>query len=198
MKFWPLLLTLFFTPLAVWGMEEIPRELDFDRRLSEPVWLEISPHFGDYFGDKLHHSFETGLNLQANLIPEFGVETDFNYSSIRYDRASPLGQTITDENLYLMSGGLVATRPGAYQSRHRVVEIDLSSSLGGGAVRFNRDYRGMGYLTLGMKMKFVKISWLGWNLMTRYLIYSIPNPGGSDLEWDLALTIGPSFLLFPH
>lgn len=174
--------------------EEVPDLLDFDRRMSEVYHLELTPYGGDYLGDKLNHSFVLGGNLQYNLIPELAVTADFGWSRASIDRTSALGATLTDRNLYLTSMGLVATKPAAYRNGKKTVEADLYTTLGGGVVLVNSGERGMGYFGGGMKTRFKKVPWLAVRVEVRNYLFSIPNPGGSDFEYDLTLDVGATFL----
>ena len=191
-----LLLYLFLFPTLLHAEEEIPAPLDFDRRDSESYRLEITPYGGDYLGDKLTHSFVAGGNLQFNLIPELAVTTDLGWSRASADRTSLLGAGLTDRNLYLISGGLVATKPAAYRSGKKTVEADFYTTLGGGIARFNGDNRGMGYFGGGMKTRFRKVPWFAVRVEVRNYLFSIPNPGGSDFEYDLTLDAGATFMLW--
>jgi len=53
--------------------DEIPASLDYDRRHAVDHRLELSPYIGDYFGDKLNHTFITGADLTFNFTNMFGI-----------------------------------------------------------------------------------------------------------------------------
>ncbi len=191
-----LILCLILLPnLALAFEEEIPAPLSFDTRNAENYRWELTPYFGDYFGDKLNHSFVTGGTLQMNLIPQLGIMTGFGYSRANTDQATPLAQSLTNRDLYIFDGGFVVTKPAAYGEKKRFVEADFYTQIGGGVVQFNNRNRGMGFIGGGMKTRFRKISWLAIKVELQNYFFSIPNPGGSDFEYDLTLTLGPTFLL---
>lgn len=192
------ILCLFPPSLPAGEPGELPDLLDFDRREAENFRLELTPYGGDYAGDKLNHSFVAGANLQVNLTPALGIATDFGYSRAAADAASPLEQSFSNRNLYLVDAGFVVTKPAAYQSKKKAVEADFFTSIGGGEVRFNNTMRGMGFIGGGMKTRFKKIRWLALRVEVRNYFLSIPNPGGSDFEDDLTIGIGSTFLLIPE
>ncbi|MBI4373902.1 MAG: hypothetical protein HY542_03395 [Deltaproteobacteria bacterium] len=174
--------------------EEVPRSLDFDLRKAENYRIELTPNGGEYFGDKLNHSFVVGQNIQWNLTPGLGIQADFGWSKASADRTSLLGQGIRNDNLYILSGGFVVTKPAAYQSKNHVVEMDFFTSIGGGAVLFNQSESGMGFIGGGIKTRFKKVPWLALKVDFRENLFSIPNPGGSDFASDATLTFGPTFM----
>ncbi|MBI2083738.1 MAG: hypothetical protein HYT76_09285 [Deltaproteobacteria bacterium] len=197
-----ILLPIIFCPLPkgtgylLASEQEIPRALDFELRESESYSLELTPNGGEYFGDKLNHSFVVGQNIQWNLTPALGIITDFGWSKISVDGGSPLGRSITNKNLYMISGGFAITKPAAYRSKNHVVEMDFFTTIGGGAVFFNEGERGMGFIGGGIKTRFKKVSWFALKVEFRENLFSIPNPGGSDFASDATLTVGPTFMLW--
>ncbi|MBI2981453.1 MAG: hypothetical protein HYY44_04030 [Deltaproteobacteria bacterium] len=182
--------------LPLLAQEEIPRALDFEMREAESYRIELTPNGGEYFGDKLNHSFIAGQNIQWNLTPGLGVQADFGWSKASADETSLLEQSIRNDNLYSINGGLVATKPAAYRSKSHIVEIDFFTSIGGGVVLFNKSERGMGFIGGGIKTRFKKVPWLAIKVDFRENLFSIPNPGGSDFASDATLTFGPTFMLW--
>lgn len=178
--------------------EEVPALLDFDRRKSIPYRFELSPYGGDYFGDKLNHSFIVGGNLQFNLTEKLGIAADFGYSKASVDRSSALGASFTNTNEYLIDGSFVLTVPAAYRSGKGAVETDFYTSIGGGILRINDGNHGGGFIGGGMKIRFESLPWLAIRIDIRNYFTSINNPSGSDFEDDLTVRAGPTFLLPPE
>ncbi len=188
-----LLLFLSISPAA--RGEEVPAALDFDRRQAPTYRFEISPYGGDYFGDKLNHSFIVGNNLQFNLNSWWAVSADFGYSRIGVDPTSGIGASIVDKNEYLIDGGVVFNLPAAWGTKKSVTEMDFFTSLGGGILRINDSNRPGGYLGGGIKIRFKKPRWLAIRVEVRDHFTSIASPPGSDFENDLTVRIGPTFLM---
>lgn len=177
--------------------DDIPDALDIDRREAYAYRLELSPYGGDYFGDKINHSFVVGGNLQVNLTEKLAVATDFGYSRVFVDGTSRLGAGLTNHNEYLVNGGFVLTVPAAYRSRNNgVTEADFFTSIGGGIFRINGSNEGAGFIGGGMKIR-PKIKWLAVRIEIRDYFTSLSGPGGG-FENDLTLAIGPTFLLPPE
>ncbi len=177
--------------------EELPAALDFDRRKASNMRIELSPYGGDYFGDKLNHTFIVGGNLQVNITERLGIAADFGYSHVSVDRTSLLGLSFTDKNEYLMDGAFVVTMPAVFASKTKAVECDLFSSLGGGILRINGSNRIGGFIGGGMKIR-PNIKWLAIRVEIRNYFTSINNPSGSDFEDDMTIRVGPTFLLPPE
>lgn len=192
-----LILVVLFASNSAVAAEEIPDVLDWDRRQAYSYRFELSPYGGDYFGDKLNHSFIAGGNLQFNITEMLGVAADFGYSRIAVDRTSALGASITNNNEYLIDGAFVITLPAAYRSKNKVVELDFFSSIGGGILSINGSTRGGGFIGGGMKIR-PKVKWLAIRVEIRNYFTSINNPGGSDFEDDLTIRVGPTFFLPPE
>ena len=167
-------------------------------REAENHRLEFTASGGDYFGDKLTHSFVAGGNLLWSWIPQLGLEAGYGYSQATADRTSLLGATLTNRDLHLLRAGFVVTKPAAFASGKKLVEADLYTNIGGGLVRFNGGNRGMGTIGGGLKTRFRKVPWFALDTAVRNFFFSIPNPGGSDFEYDLTLTIGLAFLFLPY
>ena len=176
--------------------ESIPDILDIDRRQASSRRFEITPYGGDYFGDKLQHSFIVGGNVQFNITPMLGIAGDFGYSKASVDGTSALGASFTNKNVFLGDAAFVVTIPAAYRSKRGTTEADFFTSIGGGVVSFNGEARGAAFLGGGMKIR-PNIPWLAIRVEIRNYFTSINNPGGSDFEDDLSIRIGPTFLLPP-
>lgn len=170
--------------------------LDFAQRRAVSHRWEISPYGGDYFGDKLNHSFIVGGDLQYNWTPSLGTAIDFGYSRAGVDRTSTLGAVFTNRHEYLADGSLVFTVPAAYRGRKGAVEADFFTSIGGGILRINNSNRGGGFIGGGMKIR-TRAKWFAIRIEIRNYFTSINNPSGSDFEDDLTVRIGPTFLLLP-
>ncbi|MBI4197091.1 MAG: hypothetical protein HY539_04630 [Deltaproteobacteria bacterium] len=202
MRSWFYSLSVFLTLLpsllfAFPGEGQLPASLDFDHRHSDNFRIEMTPMGGEYFGDKLNHTFIVGGDFQFNLIPSLGISLNYDYSQAGADGTSLLGQSLTNRNMQFLMGGLVATKPAAYAGKNETVEADFYSSLGGGLLEFNGNGSGVGYLGGGMKIRFKKIDWIAWRIDVRGILYSMPNPSGSDFAADLSLMVGPTFLVWP-
>lgn len=177
--------------------EEIPAGLDFDRRQAESARFETTPFGGDYFGDKLNHSFVVGGDIQFNLTEKLGLSADFAWSQASADKTGAFGASLANNNLYLVDGGFVVTVPAIYRSKKGYTEADFYTSLGAGLVRVNGSNRLGGFIGGGMKIR-PKIKWLAIRIDLRNYFTSVPNPSGSDFEDDLTIRIGPTFLLPPY
>ena len=191
---------LFFLPVSLPAepsSSEIPDALDWDRRQAYSYRFELSPYGGDYFGDKLNHTFIVGTNLQFNITEMLAIAADFGYSKASVDRTSALGASFTNTNEYLIDGGFVVTLPAAYRSKNKVVELDFFTSIGGGILSINGSTRGGGFIGGGMKIR-PKVKWLAIRVEIRNYFTSINNPGGSNFEDDLTIRVGPTFLLPPE
>lgn len=175
---------------------EVPELLDFDRRATENYRFKISPYFGDYVGDKLNHTYVTGLGFTVNLTPALGLATNFGYSRAAVDRTSLLGQSFTNKNVWLFDGAFVLTKAGAYQNKKKTVEVDLYSNIGGGILTVNGSNRGTGFIGGGMEIHG-KRQWFSFRVEIRNYFLSINNPGGSDFESDFTVMAGPVFRLPP-
>ena len=197
MKSLTLILLFFFPLIASAEPQEIPNAIDFERREAEAYRFEISPYGGDYFGDKLNHSFIVGNNLQFNLNPWWGLSADFGYSQLSVDSTSAFGASIVEKNEYLIDTGIVFNLPAAWGTKKSVTEMDFFTSLGGGILRINDSNRAGGYLGGGIKIRFKKTP-IAIRVEVRDHFTSIPNPSGSDFENDLTIRIGPTFLLPPR
>ena len=192
-----LLALIILVPLPLHAEEEIPDSLDFDRRQAASLRFELSPYGGDYFGDKLNHSFIVGGNVQFNLTEKLALAADFGYSKAAVDGTSALGLSFTNTNEYLVDGAFVITVPAAYRSKKGVTECDFFTSIGGGILRINGSNRGGGFIGGGMKIR-PKLRWLAIRVEIRNYFTSVANPAGSDFEDDLTIRIGPTFLLPPE
>ncbi len=187
------------SPKAPQQAEEpvIPEALDFDQRQTEGYRFELNPFIGDYVGDKLGHSFITGLNMAVNLTPALSFLADFGYSPAVVDGSSLLGSSFTNKNIWLYDGALAISKPGAYRSKKGVVEIDLYSLIGGGILQINNSNRGAGFIGGGMKI-YGKHQWFAIKVEVRNYFLSIQNPNGSNFESDFTALVGPVFRLPPR
>ena len=188
---------LISSPSLAQEKKEIPDVLDFDRREAGTYRFELSPYGGDYFSDKLNHSFIVGGNAQFNLTENLAIATDFGYSQAVVDRSSSIGASFHDDNVYLLDAGFVLTQPAAFSTKENVTECDFFTSIGGGVLRFNDESHVAGYIGGGMKIR-PNISWLAIRVEIRNYFTSINNPNGSNFEDDLSIRIGPTFLLPPE
>lgn len=175
---------------------DVPDILDFDRRQTNDYRFRVSPFGGDYVGDKLGHSFLTGLSAQINFIPALAMMVDFGYSRASVDATSLLGQSFVTKDVWLYDAALVLTKPAAYRSKKGAVEVDLFSLIGGGLLRINAGNHGTGFIGGGMEIHG-KRQWLAWRVEVRNYFLSINNPGGSDFESDFTALVGPVFRLPP-
>ncbi|GEM_PF-2701976 len=178
--------------------EDVPDILDFDRRQSVARRFELSPFGGDFFGDKMSHSFIVGGNLKINLTESLGVSGSFGYSKAIMDSTSDIGKSFTNNNVYLMDGALVYSVPAAFINRKGgVTEADFFTSLGAGIVKTNGTDHVGGFIGGGLKVR-PNLSWLAIRVEIRNTFTSIDNPSGSNFENDLSVRIGPTFLLPPE
>ncbi len=53
--------------------EELPEELDVDRRVTTLRLIEVQPFVGTLVGDKLHSSVQTGGRLDFRLTPRVSL-----------------------------------------------------------------------------------------------------------------------------
>lgn len=176
--------------------EEIPASLDFDRRAAEVTRWEIPVGGGEFFGDKLEHSFILGSGLYYHLTPALAIGADFHYSRIDYDPLGDFGQGITDQNLYLIGGTLQLNLPGAYHSGRTITEVDFYTLLGGAAININDSYHGAGCIGGGMKI-YTRWPWFSFKTEFREYLWSVPTRSGSAFEADATIFLGPSFLIPP-
>lgn len=203
-----LLLTAFLSPLQakegkektvkeVKEEEEIPASLDYDRRKAIDHRFELSPYFGDYFGDKLNHTFIVGGDLTFNFTNMFGVVGNFSWTPASVDRTSALGAIFHQKNEWIYDGGFVINMPAVFRSRKSLVECDLYTTLGAGIVSINGGSHVGGFIGGGMKIR-PNIKWFAIRVDIRDYFTSLDNPGGSDFENSLSLRVGPTFLLPPE
>lgn len=176
---------------------DIPDALDFDRRAADVYRFEIAPYGGDYFGDKLGHTYTVGGDLQVNITKAIGLAVDFGYSRVSVDSTSAVGSLFTNKNEYLLDGALVWNMPAAFRAGRGVMEMDFYTTVGGGVIQLNGDNRIAGFVGGGVKIR-PRISWFGIRVEIRNYFTSINNPAGSDFEDDLTLRIGPVFFLPPR
>jgi len=178
-------------------LEEIPASLDYDRRKAVDHRFELSPYAGDYFGDKLNHTFITGADLTFNFTNMFGIVGNFSWSQASVDRTSALGAIFKQKNEYIFDGGFVVNMPAVFRSRNSLVECDLYTTIGAGVLNINGSSHVGGFLGGGMKIR-PNVKWLAIRVDIRDYFTSIDNPGGSDFENDLTVRVGPTFLIPPE
>jgi outer membrane beta-barrel protein len=159
--------------------------------------FELTPFGGDYFGDKLNHSFVVGGDLQWNITEKLALAADFAYSQAAVTGGTALAASFTNKNAYMADGSFVVTVPAIYKSKKGYTEADFYTSLGAGLVRTNSTNRFGGFVGGGMKIR-PKWKWIAIRVDIRNYFTSIPNPAGSDFEDDLTIRIGPTFLLPPE
>lgn len=179
------------------AQEEIPASLDYDRRKAVDHRLELSPYIGDYFGDKLNHTFVTGADLTFNFTNMFGIVGNFSWSQASVDRTSALGAIFRQKNEWIYDGGFVINMPAVFRSRKSLVECDLYTTIGAGVVSINGGSHVGGFLGGGMKIR-PNLKWLAIRVDIRDYFTSLNNPGGSDFENDLTVRVGPTFLIPPE
>ncbi|MDO8462030.1 MAG: hypothetical protein Q7S98_04120, partial [Deltaproteobacteria bacterium] len=193
------ILMVLLSPLSSFALEdeEIPASLDFERRAAAVTRWEIPVGGGEFFGDKLEHSFIVGSGLYYHLTPVLAIGADFNYSRINYDPLGDLGQGVTNPNLYLIGGTLQVNLPGAYHSGKTITEVDFYTLLGGAAININDSYHGAGCIGGGMKI-YTRWSWFSFKTEVREYLWSVPTRSGSAFEADVTIFLGPSFLIPPY
>lgn len=177
--------------------EEIPASLDYDRRKAVDHRLELSPYVGDYFGDKLNHTFVTGADLTFNFTNNLGVVGNFSWSRASVDRTSALGAIFNQKNEWIWDGGFVLNLPAVFRSKKTLVECDLYTTIGGGILSINGSSHPGGFIGGGMKIR-PNVKWLAIRVDIRDYFTSINNPGGSDFENDFTVRVGPTFLIPPE
>ncbi len=177
--------------------EVIPASLDYERRHAVDHRFEMSPYVGDYFGDKLNHSFIAGADFTYNFTHMFGIVGNFSWSQASVDRTSALGAIFRQKNEWIWDGGIIINMPAVFRSRKSLVECDLYTTIGAGVVNINGAGRVGGFLGGGMKIR-PHVSWFAIRVDIRDYFTSLNNPGGSDFENDLTVRIGPTFLLPPR
>lgn len=198
-----LLCALFFAgfPSTAVGKEkaedEIPASLDYDRRNAVDHRFELSPYIGDYFGDKLNHTFIVGGDLTFNFNNMFGIVGNFSWTPASVDKTSALGAIFNQKNEWIYDGGLVINMPAVFRSKKTLVECDLYTTLGAGVVSINGGSHLGGFIGGGMKIR-PNIKWFAIRVDIRDYFTSLDNPGGSDFENSLSLRVGPTFLLPPE
>lgn len=204
MKLWNLLRRFSFVLLLLLSIspdevraDEIPDSLDYDRRKAIDHRLELAPYIGDFFGDKLNHSWITGADLTFNFTNMFGIVGNFSWTPASVDRTSALGAIFNQKNLWIFDGGFVINMPAVFRSRNSLVECDLYTTIGGGILSINGSSRPGGFLGGGMKIR-PGLRWLAIRVDIRDYFTSLDNPGGSDFENNLSLRAGPVFLIPPE
>lgn len=175
---------------------EIPAELDFDRRGAAVTRFEIPLLGGEYFGDKMDHSFIVGSGLYVHLTDALSLGADFGYSRVNYDPKGEFGSAVTDNNLYLTGGTFKIALPGAYRSGKKIREVDFYTLIGGGAIRISNSFRGAGTIGGGMKI-YTGAPWFSFITEVREYFFTVPTASGSAFETDMVLLLGPSFLIPP-
>jgi outer membrane beta-barrel protein len=176
---------------------EIPAGLDYDRRKAVDQRFELSPYGGDYFGDKLNHTFIVGADLTFNFTNMFGIVGNFSWSQASVDRTSALGAIFNQKNEWIGDGGFVVNMPALFRSRKSIIECDLYTTLGAGVVSINGAGHVGGFIGGGMKIR-PNVKWFAIRVDIRDYFTSLNNPGGSDFENDLTVRVGPTFLLPPE
>lgn len=177
--------------------EDIPEVLDFYERKAELTRFEISPFFGDFFGDHLHHSFLFGGQANYRITPRFSIGAEFFWTNVGYDPASAVGQAITNDNLYSMQGVLTINAPAAQLGKKGVIEMDFFTTLGGGVLHLDGRARGDGFIGVGTKVFSRLAPWLAFRIEVRNFFTTMPHPNGSKFSADVVMTYGPTFLLPP-
>ncbi|HEX5038468.1 MAG TPA: hypothetical protein VFX30_15040 [bacterium] len=177
--------------------DELPAGLDYDRRKAVDQRFELSPYGGDYFGDKLNHSFIVGADLTFNFTNMFGIVGNFSWSQSSVDRTSALGAVFNQKNTWIYDGGFVINMPALFRGGKSAVECDLYSTLGAGVVSINGGSHVGGFIGGGMKIR-PNIKWFAIRVDIRDYFTSLNNPGGSDFENVLTVRLGPTFLFPPE
>jgi hypothetical protein len=176
-----------------------PLALDEDRRSAFSTRNEVFVYSGFYFGKTLDNSFVVGTEYLFRITHVWALGPSFTYTKAETANSVQLSQPgfFKSDHIYTTDLAVMIAMPAAFAAGDSVVQANLYSILGVGAIGINDAWHPHGFIGGGMKI-FPGLDWMAIRVDIRTGLHPINTPSGEKFDQNLSLMVGLSFLIPPQ
>ena len=179
--------------------DAVPDVLTDEKRSAFSTHNEVFVYSGFYLGNKLGNSYVAGAEYLFRITHVWALGPSFTYTRAKTSNSVELSQAgfFNNDNIYTTDLSVMISMPAAFTAGGTVVQANLYSILGVGAININDAWHPHGFIGGGMKI-FPGLDWLAIRVDLRTGLQSIDTPSGKKFDQDLSLMLGLSFQIPPH
>jgi hypothetical protein len=176
-------------------LKKIPPILDPHYRHHKKGQFELFPYIGSYLGASFGQTWIAGGRLGYHFNNTFSLNGGYAFSKLYLNKASGYGATLTSDNVHYVDGQLMISTDAAIRTGKSVLELDLFTSLGVGAVKANNMWEPMGIIGGGVKI-YTGLPWLAGRIDVNAYLHPTKHETAEPIDVDVGFLGGLSFL-FP-